>query len=185
MADTCFGTNPPIGDAPGANMTTRKHERRQAARRGRGDEGASFVEFALISIVLFTILFGIINFGLILSFRQDVTRAAAEGARGGAVALPSTTYPSYSAAAKAAATSATNDAVQKIGGKFKNLGCGTDGMTCTVADPAPCPSQSAYTCVTVTVSYAYKAKPLYGNLPFVSLFNPQTVSATSVVRINQ
>jgi Flp pilus assembly protein TadG len=184
MADTCFGTNPPIGDAPGANMTTRKQERRRA-RRGRGDEGASFVEFALISVLLFTILFGIINFGLILSFRQDVSRAAAEGARGGAVALPSTGYPTYSAAAKAAATSATNDAVQKIGGRFKNTGCSTTGMTCTIGDPAPCPSQTAYQCVTVTVKYDYKANPLYGNLPFVSLFNPSSVSATSVARINQ
>jgi Flp pilus assembly protein TadG len=183
MTDTCFGTNPPIGDAPGANMTTRKHDGRGAARRGRGDDGASFVEFALISILLFTILFGIINFGLILSFRQDVTRAAAEGARGGAVAIPASVGDT--ATAQAAADGAVKEAVRGIGGRFNTANpCGVSGMTCT-ASIATCANDAGHKCVTVKVSYAYRDHPLYGNLPFVSLFNPSTVSATSVARINQ
>jgi Flp pilus assembly protein TadG len=164
-------------------MTTRKHERRRAARRGRGDEGASFVEFALISIVLFTILFGIINFGLILSFRQDVTRAAAEGARGGAVAIPASVGDTT--AAQTAADGAVKEAVKGIGGRFNTANpCGVSGMHCT-ATIGTCTNDATHKCVTVTVSYDYKSNPLYGNLPFVSLFNPSAVSATSVARINQ
>ena len=184
VTDTCFRTNPPIGDAPGANMTTRKHEDRRAPRRCRGDEGAGLVEFALISVLLFTLLFGIINFGLILSFRQDVTRAAAEGARGGAVAIPLTAGQSYSAAAQQAATSAVNDAVKQMGGRFKNTGCATQGMTCGPPVVAACASQPAYQCVTVKVSYSYKDNPIYGNIPFMSAFNPSKIEATSVARIN-
>jgi Flp pilus assembly protein TadG len=165
-------------------MTTRKHDRRRAPRRGRGDDGASLVEFAFVSVLLFTLLFGIINFGLILSFKQDVTRAAAEGARGGAVAIPLVSGQTFSAAAQAAATSAVNDAVKQMGGRFKTNGCSTPGMTCSPPVVAQCVSQTAYQCVTVKVSYAYKANPLYGNLPLMKAFFPSTIEATSVARIN-
>src|SRR3954469_3051994 len=50
-----------------------------AGRRGR-DRGASAVEFALISPLLFTLLFGVIDYGLyfadVLSVQQAVTDAA-------------------------------------------------------------------------------------------------------------
>lgn len=165
-------------------MTRRKHDHRSAPRRGRGDDGATLVEFSLVSILLLLLLFGIINFGLILNFKQDVTRAAAEGARGGAVAIPLVQGQSYSTAAQAAATSAVNDAVKQMGGKFKGTGCSTAGMTCSPPVVAACASQPAYQCVTVKVSYAYKANPLYGDLPLMSAFFPTKIEATSVARIN-
>lgn len=165
-------------------MTTRKHEDRRAPRRCQGDDGAGLVEFALISILLFTLLFGIISFGLMMSFRQDVTRAAAEGARGGAVAIPLVQGQSFSTAARQAATTALNDAVKGMGGRFKNTGCSTAGMHCTVNPPAACASQPAYQCITVTVSYDYADDPLYGDIPFMSVFYPDTISSTSVARIN-
>jgi hypothetical protein len=165
-------------------MTTRNLEGRRTPRRGRGEEGASFLEFALISVLLFTILFGIINFGLILSFKQDVTRAAAEGARGGAVALPSSASQSYAQAAQAAADSAVKDAVKQMGGRFKDTGCSTPGMTCDPPTVGPCPNQPQYQCVTVHVLYDYDGHPLYGDLPIISAFLPNKVEATSVARIN-
>jgi hypothetical protein len=94
------------------------------------------------------------------------------------------TPAAYRAAAKTAATSAVNDAVKGIGGRFKNSGCSTAGITCTIPDPAPCASQPAFYCVTVTVSYDYKHNPIYGNLPLMSAFLPSKVEATSVARIN-
>lgn len=51
------------------------------ATRLRRDEGASAVEFALISLLLFTILFGIIQFGHIFFQWLEITHAAREGAR--------------------------------------------------------------------------------------------------------
>lgn len=57
-----------------------------ARRHGDGRErGAAAVEFALILPVLLLIVFGIINFGFMLSARQAVSQAAAEGARAAAV----------------------------------------------------------------------------------------------------
>src|SRR3546814_14353022 len=75
---------------------------------------------------LCVLLFGIINFGLILSFKQDMTRAAAEGARAGAVAVAG---PS-----EADAEVATDEAVREFGDRFTD-GCATDGMK--TADGCP------------------------------------------------
>jgi Flp pilus assembly protein TadG len=51
-----------------------------------GEEAASAVEFAIILPLLILILFGIIEFGLLLYNKQMITNAAREGARAGIVA---------------------------------------------------------------------------------------------------
>lgn len=50
------------------------------------DEGAALVEFAVIAIVMFTILFGIIEMGLALRDWLSVTSSSREGARVAAAA---------------------------------------------------------------------------------------------------
>lgn len=49
------------------------------------DAGSSIVEFALVLPVLLLILFGIINFGVLLYNQSVITNAAREGARWGAI----------------------------------------------------------------------------------------------------
>ncbi len=56
----------------------------------RSERGAAAVEFALIVPILCALVFGIINYGDILSARQAVSQAAAEGARAGAVSQKTT-----------------------------------------------------------------------------------------------
>jgi Flp pilus assembly protein TadG len=166
------------------NIQTRPAGRRPATRRAQGDRGTSLLEFALVGPLLLLIVIAMINFGLILSFKQDITRAAAEGARGGAVAVPTIAGQSYSTAATAAANSATNDAVKQINNTFKTTGCNTTGgPSCTYVVGA-CASQAGYQCVTVTVDYDYGSRPLFGSLPIVKAFLPNHVKATSVARIN-
>jgi Flp pilus assembly protein TadG len=53
----------------------------RTVRRGRGDEGAVLVEFALLAPVLFLILFGTIEFGWTSLQNLDVRHGAREGAR--------------------------------------------------------------------------------------------------------
>lgn len=152
--------------------------------RGRGDGGTAILEFTLVAVLLFTLIFGIINFGLILSFKQDMTRAAAEGARAGAVAYPS-------ADALGDATDATEDAVKSFSDRFKSGGCATPGMTClpTLHDCGV----STYTpsdpdipkCVTVELVYNYDAEPILAPLPIISAFLPDEIRAKSDARINQ
>lgn len=57
-------------------------------RKGRGDRGASMVEFAIVAPLLFLMLFGIIDFGWLLNQQQDVRYGAREGARIAATTSP-------------------------------------------------------------------------------------------------
>src|SRR5205085_11383792 len=118
-------------------------------RRRHDQRGAALVEFAIASVVLLLLLFGIIEYGYILSFKQGLTQAAAEGARVGAVGGDS-----------AAIAAAVNKAV----GGFKQT-CNTGGLTCkddqgrwTATTPAgPLASTcGSYTCITIEVSYDWK-----------------------------
>ncbi len=54
-------------------------------RRKQLQQGAALVEFALISSLLFLLLFGIIEVGLILGDQTQVNQAAREAARSAAV----------------------------------------------------------------------------------------------------
>ena len=53
--------------------------------RLRGQRGASTVEFAFVAVVLLTIVFGIIEFGIVMFDQHVLTNASREGARAGVV----------------------------------------------------------------------------------------------------
>jgi len=61
--------------------------------------GAALVEFALISSLLFLLLFGIIEVGLILGDQSEVGQAAREAARSAAVGSPIETAQASAVAA--------------------------------------------------------------------------------------
>jgi Flp pilus assembly protein TadG len=155
---------------------------RVESARAQGDQGAALVEFALVSVLLLSIVFGIIHYGLILSFKQDMTRAAAEGARAGAVAFPATN-------AQADAQAAVDEAVRDFGGtNWSSNGCSRTGMSCVVDPPVDCDpvnDPGGAQCVTVTLTYDYGHHPLYGVIPLIGgLVQPDTITAESVVRTN-
>ena len=54
----------------------------------RNHQGATSVEFAIVCLLLITLVFGIIEFGLLLYNKQIITNASREGARAGIVAKP-------------------------------------------------------------------------------------------------
>ncbi len=60
-------------------------------RRAVHDEGAAAVEFALVSVVLFMLLFGIIDFGLFINANIVVGNAASVGARSVSLGANTTT----------------------------------------------------------------------------------------------
>lgn len=160
-------------------------------RRARGNSGAVVVEFAIMAVLLLTLVFGIIQYGLVLSFKQDMTRAAAEGARAGAVALPIGTQTPEEAA-RDAAYAAVKEAVPAFGGSFAtddpddpDHGCQRDGMSCPTPVVQPCVNEPTKTCITVTLTYDYENHPLYGRIPLIQEFLPKTVASASVARINQ
>lgn len=138
------------------------------------------LEFTLVAVLLLTVVFGIINFGLILSFKQDLTRAAAEGARAAAVAYPAS-------GAVAAGTAATEEAVQSF-----NKSCSGGGLTCLVrqhdcTDPVPDTNgddPAIPNCVQVDLIYDYANYPLLVAVPLIKPFLPSEIRATSDARLN-
>lgn len=158
----------------------------------RRDDGAAMVEFAFVGVLLVFLIFGIITFGLLLSFKQDVTRAAAEGARIGAVSQPPTSQPATAAADSrhAATLQATKDAVASF-----DRTCNDQGMGCIVtvhncrnvaeATPAVYWQDGNDDCVTVELVYDYDAFPLILEPPVISAVLPDQISSKSTARLNQ
>src|SRR6476661_11280797 len=114
--------------------------------RFAGDEGAALVEMAMVGVLLVVLLFGIVAFGYLMGFRQNMVQAAAEGARRGAVATPGSQ-------ASTEALSGATDAVQSFG-----QNCGVGGMACTVSIGA-CSNKPTAQCVTVKLDYDYAHYP--------------------------
>ena len=142
------------------------------SRRARGQRGAAVVEFAIASVVLLTLLFGIISYGYALSFKQGLTQAAAEGARAAAVA----TTGQAATAAAAAVTPAL--------GAFKKT-CSSAGMSCTYAtDTASTGCASGTSCMRVRITYDYKNYPLLPKFPGLGLLLPDTLTSTSITQVN-
>jgi Flp pilus assembly protein TadG len=169
-------------ERPGATMTPRNRRARPAAHRAVDDAGTAILEFTLVAVLLLTIVFGIINFGLILSFKQDMTRAAAEGARAGAVAFPAT-------AAWTDADTATDEAVtgfDRTCGSGDGLSCYVNLHDCTTPVAPNTPSNPASTgdCITVELVYDYDSHPLLAKLPMIEPFLPNEIRARSVARTN-
>jgi hypothetical protein len=156
------------------------------AARGRGDDALALVEFALVFVLFFSMLFAIIAFGVLLSFQQTMTQSANEAARAAAV---TTDTPGGSDEREIAA----KEAVERFNswGKECLPGAmnGTNGMDCSgiskhdcggiTDNPAVFPD-----CITVTLVYDYKRYPLLPPFPFIDGAIPNTVTATATAQIS-
>jgi Flp pilus assembly protein TadG len=141
-------------------------------RRGRADErGAAAVEFALVVPVLLLLLFGIISYGYMLSFRQAISQAAAEGARAAAVTLAGTSDAQRSALAR----TAVEEALDSYG-----VDC-TGAMTCTINAADTCGSA---TCVSVELDYNWGDEPLVPGLPGLGLVTPDHLVYRAVAQVS-
>jgi Flp pilus assembly protein TadG len=127
----------------------------------KSERGAAAVEFALLSIPLFLLLLGSIEFGYALYAKQVVASAAREGARQGIVEQT----PKLSAGA-----------IQGIVSGYLNT-MGLTGTTTVVVTGA----QLAYPGqLTVQVTYQYQALTGLANL-VPGLPNPMPITAQTVM----
>lgn len=141
-------------------------------RRRHDERGAAVVEFSIASMLLLVLLFGIISYGVVLSFKQGLTQAAAEGARAAAVVSLS----------QAPATAA--DAVKPALKAF-DKDCTSAGMTCsysTAAADTGCATGTS--CIRVRVAYDYNNHPLLPKFPGLGLLLPDTLTSTSIAQVN-
>lgn len=152
----------------GVNRRSDGRRRVRPAIRRRDERGAAAVEFALVLPILLLLVFGIISYGYMLSFRGSMSQAAAEGAREAAVNVNAT-------GREDAAMAAVEEALGAYG-----VDCADSAMTCdykVLTRTADC----ATTCVRVTLEYDYDASPLIP-VPFVDSFMPDTISYAASAR---
>jgi hypothetical protein len=141
------------------------------------------VEFALILPIFVALVFGIVSYGYMLSYRQALGQAASEGARAAAV------VPSGMAAADklSRATNALNDSLSSYGvrcdGAALKNGSSTSG-SCSIRTTTPCPSDSTRSCAIVTVTHDYRAHPLIPSFPGLGISLPEKLTYKAVVEVS-
>lgn len=153
-------------------------------RRAPSERGAAAVEFALVVPLLLLLIFGIISYGMMLSFRQGLTQAASEGARAAAVTLVEANRKSAAASAIDQVMSSYSVSCQLATGKL--VKGSTNVGTCVVTDPAKCdPAQSGADpkCVSVTLTYDYRANSAFV-FPGSGVVVPQQLTYTASVRVS-
>lgn len=132
-------------------------------RPARRERGAAAVEFALVVPLLLMLVFGIISYGYMLSFRQSISQAAAEGARAAAVSTSDTDR-------QAVAFDAIEDALQAT------CAADTDPLTCSADSSDAC-------CLAVTVNWDYAGDDTKPKLMFKFAL-PETLRYTSTVQVS-
>lgn len=139
------------------------------------DRGAALIEFALVAVLLMMFIYGIAAYGIMLSTKNSMTQAAAEGARSAlSVAdLPALTLDTRRTD-QAKATVATR--LASFGSKYQ-----AGDTTATIAGCSG-PSDTVK-CITVTITYPWSTRPMIPTAPGLGLVMPNTLRATAVVRL--
>ncbi|WP_232677827.1 TadE/TadG family type IV pilus assembly protein [Nocardioides sp. R-C-SC26] len=152
----------------------RRREDRGAGRRR--DNGAAALELALVAPLLAWLLFGILAYGYMLSFRQAVSVSAAQAARVYVTSASSTTaaYDSVSAALKSYDVTCSQGSLRRAGATVGT--CSTTTRACGDGDLGQC--------VFVTVTYDYGAHPLLP-VPGIGAILPDTLSYTASGKVPQ
>lgn len=168
-----------------------------AGTRRPDQRGAAAVEFALLAPLLFLLLFGIISYGYMLSYRQGLSQGSAEAARAAAV-LPAS---STSTQKVSAAVTSLNNALRTYGVSCSITGSATSGDllrgtstvgTCAVGvydcssltSGTPTQTTAVPDCVRVDVNHAYAANPLIPSFPGFGAVLPPKLGYTAVAGVS-
>lgn len=138
----------------------------------RSEAGAAMAEFVIIVPFFLFLLFGIISYSAMFSFRQTLSQAATEGARAAVVAPTNFTFSDRSARA------VTSVNLAFAGDLGTTVQCGTGGLTCAVTVPTSCSD-----CIAVALTYAYAAHPRIPVPQFLGFTLPTQLRYTASARI--
>lgn len=130
------------------------------ARRS-SDDGAAAVEFAIVSVLLLTILFGILQYGYFFFQSTGIEHAAREGAREAAVGGTATLNATVANAAPAGTATTTTVCYRDLDSPANGYSRGD----------------------TIEVSVAWE--PLRLGLPFVPFLSPGNLNEEAVARVER
>lgn len=162
------------------------HPRR--GRRRRPESGAAAVEFALIVPILLVLVFGIISYGYMLSFRQAISQAASEGARSAAVTPGGVANPDLLLRAKQAISESLGSYGVSCAATTGAAGSltlnGAAAGTCKVELAQTCTgSTTGVMCVKVSLDYAYRDHSLLPDVGF-GVVLPSHLTYVSEVQVS-
>lgn len=144
----------------------------------RDDRGAAAVEAAFcICFLVVPLVFATIAYAYMLSFRQTVTQAAAEGARAAAVAPSALSDGDRS-------TLALNAASTSMKTGPGGLNCNADNLVCTAAQTPCVGATTTNKCWKVTIRYPYRDHSLLPTIPGLGFSLPEWISYSAVVEVN-
>jgi Flp pilus assembly protein TadG len=151
------------------------------------------IEFAIVVVLLITLVYGIVMYGVILAAKVSITQATADGARAGIV-------QATTSSAESTAVDQTADDLGWLGlgscTSGTKMSCLTNGTTCPAtyqsngvymcisSTEAACASNAANTCLTVALTYYYANDPLFPEMPGLNLVSPTTLTSTSTLQVS-
>jgi len=143
----------------------------------RNQRGAALVEFTIVALLLFTLLFGIIEFGLLIKDYLTLSHAAREGARSAALGSTTTVIndriDDMTIALSGGDVTPTLEKSTDDGGSWVSLGnAGTDPDKNNAATG---------NLVRVTISYPHQLVA-GGILPFIGSGGSMTISGNMIMR---
>jgi Flp pilus assembly protein TadG len=126
--------------------------------------------------MLVMFIYGIAAFGVMLSTKNSMTHAAAEGARS-ALDVPYTPTDTLDARRITKATTAVAESLGHMGSNYH--------ASDTVASIAGCDSPTdAEKCITVTITYPWSSRPMIPLAPGFGFVMPDEIHASAVVRLS-
>ncbi|MBJ2157084.1 TadE/TadG family type IV pilus assembly protein [Variovorax sp. IB41] len=142
--------------------------RTRLRRKAQDQRGVAAIEFALVFVVLFGVLYGLATFGAVLYIQQTVTRASEEGARAVGLLTPAPTSNDpevknavYDALANSLVVPASANASVASRRNWIVSNVTVDVTRSTPSGPG------AYVRYVVTVTYPYSANRLLPTMPLL------------------
>ena len=147
------------------------------------------VEFAFVGVLVTMLLLGVVILGFLLSFKQNITQAAAEGARAvvGIQDIPSTPDDERDAL--------VDSTLNSVVASYTDTGCSSSGIQChwkihscaddtsnfaVLADSRPGTDE----CITVRVEFANSGDTrIFPRIPLISGIEPETIASQSTARL--
>lgn len=149
----------------------------------RRSRGAAAVEFALVAPLLLLLLFGILSYGYMLSFRQAMSQAAGEAARSAAVAPTTLAVADRQVRAMDAVNEGLGSyGVECVAGQLRHGG--RTAGTCTVSTPQTCSASTPLSkCVEVSLDYQYRDNSLIPNVPGLGIVLPAVLGYSTEAEV--
>jgi len=144
------------------------------------ERGVAAIEFGIVFLLFFAILWGILTYGFIFAAQQTLTLAAENGARAALRYQPAGTQAGAIAARVAAAQQDGQNSVKWLQ-KFDPAYYPANYVQATEQN---CSYNPNLICFTVQVSYPYAQAPLFPPFPGFGLVAPQQLTGTATMQMD-